>query len=58
MTLSAGYKTEHIQTDVGFMVAYGKGQDVIPLNLDFSNLVVTDVKEVLGFFFLATSYEF
>lgn len=58
LTLSAGYKTEHIQTDVGVMVAYGKGQDVIPLNLDFSNLVVTDVKELLAFFFLATSYEF
>jgi hypothetical protein len=58
LSISGGYAGEHVRTDIGFNVAYGQGRDLIPQNLDFTNLVPTDVKQLSAYFFLATSYEF
>jgi len=58
LTLSAGVRTEHVRTDVGFTGWYGKGTDVIPKNLDFTVLGRTDATEYGLFVFLATAYDF
>jgi len=58
VTLSGGYWIEHVHTDLGVMLSYGTGPDLVPNNLDFSNLIPTDVKELNAYVFLATSYEF
>jgi hypothetical protein len=58
LTLGAGLRTEHVKTDVGFTGWYGKGSDVIPVDLDFSRLGRTDATEYGLFVYLATAYEF
>jgi len=57
-TLSGGYWIEHVHTDLGVMLSYGSGPDLVPDNLDFSNLIRSNVKELNAYVFLATSYEF
>jgi hypothetical protein len=58
LTLSGGFRSEHVRTDVGFTGWWGKGTDVIPKDLDFSFLARTDAKEYGLFVFLATAYDF
>ncbi len=58
LTLGGGLRTEHVRTDVGVNVWYGKGSDVIPRNLDFGALSRTEATEYGLFVFLATAYEF
>jgi hypothetical protein len=57
-TVSIGMRSEHSSTDVGFNVSGGSGTDLVPNNLDFSQLKVTDASQVLLYIFLGTSYQF
>jgi long-chain fatty acid transport protein len=58
LTLSAGYLSEHVRTDVGLNLVYGAGEDLVPIDLDITRLRFTDVRELNAYLFLATSYEF
>ena len=58
LSLSAGLRTEHVRTDVGFTGWWGKGTDVIPKNLTFPPSARADAKEYGLFVFLATAYDF
>jgi long-chain fatty acid transport protein len=57
-TLSVGYRTEHTATDVGAIVSYGAGHDVVPSNLDFTDIIVTRSTQRYTYVFIASSYEF
>jgi long-chain fatty acid transport protein len=57
-SLSIGHRGEHVRLDLGLNVTYGKGEDLIPDNLDFSKLAIANATELLAYGFLATSYEF
>ena len=57
-TLSGGWRTEHTATDAGINLSYGSGTDLVPNNLDFSDLKPTTAKELLFYVFLASAYEF
>jgi long-chain fatty acid transport protein len=57
-SLSIGYKTEHTQTDLGFVTSYGLGQAIVTHNLDFSDFRVSDMTHTLLYFVLAAAYEF
>jgi hypothetical protein len=57
-TFSVGYRSDHTSTDLGLNVSGGSGQDLVPRNLDFSDLKVTGSSQLLLYVFLATSYEF
>jgi hypothetical protein len=57
-TLSAGFITEHVKTDVGLTAWFGSGSDVIPDNLDFSRPLRSHASEYGVYVSLATAYEF
>lgn len=57
-TLSGGWRTQHTATDAGINVSYGSGTDLVPNNLDFSDLKPTTAKQLLFYVFLASAYEF
>ena len=57
-TLSGGWRTEHSATDAGINFSYGSGTDVVPNNLDFTDLKATTAKHLLFYLFLASAYEF
>jgi len=57
-TLSGGFRTEHTSTDVGINLSYGTGTDLVPNNLDFTDLKPTEAKQLLLYVFLASAYEF
>jgi uncharacterized protein UPF0164 len=48
----------HTATDVGINVSYGSGTDLVPNNLDFSDLKPTESRQLLFYVFLASAYEF
>ena len=45
-------------TDVGLNLSYGKGTDLSPNNLNFSDLKPTSSSQFLVYLFLASAYEF
>lgn len=55
---SVGFRSTHVVTDVGFNVAYGRGQELVPLNLDFSQPTAGKAEQLLLYLFLSTAYEF
>lgn len=57
-TLSGGWRTQHTATDAGINFSYGKGTDLVPNNLDFSDLKPTAAKQLFFYVFLASAYEF
>jgi long-chain fatty acid transport protein len=57
-TLSGGFRTEHTSTDVGINLSYGTGTDLVPNNLDFSDLKPTPATQLLFYVFLASAYQF
>jgi hypothetical protein len=57
-SLSAGFLSEHVKTDVGITAWFGSGTDVIPDNLDFSKLLRSHASEYGVYISLATAYEF
>jgi long-chain fatty acid transport protein len=57
-TVSIGMRSEHSSTDVGVNVSGGSGTDVVPNNLDFTQLKVTDASQLSLYLFLGTSYQF
>jgi type 1 fimbria pilin len=57
-TLSGGFRTEHTSTDVGINLSYGSGTDLVPNNLDFTDLKPTTATQLLFYVFLASAYEF
>ena len=58
LTASAGYKTEHVSTDLGLNLAYGSGTEYLPVQLDFTNVKPMGASQLFAYLFLATSYEF
>jgi len=58
LTLSGGWRTEHSATDAGINLSYGSGKDLVPNNLDFTDLKPTTAKQLLFYLFLASAYEF
>jgi long-chain fatty acid transport protein len=58
LSLSGGFRTDHVRTDVGFTGWWGNGTDVIPRNFTFPPTARTDAKEYGLFVFLATAYDF
>ena len=58
LSTSAGYRTEHITTDVGINLAIGSGTEYLPVQLDFNNVKPANATQLFAFVFLATSYEF
>lgn len=57
-TSSIGFKTFHTETNLGVIVSYGEGTDLIAPNFDFSNLAPSRSTQFLGYVFLSTTYEF
>ena len=57
-TVSIGMNSEHSSTNVGLNVSGGSGTDVVPNNLDFTQLKVTDSSQLLLYVFLGTAYQF
>lgn len=57
-TFSAGLRTAHTATDAGLNVSYGSGTDLVPNNLDFSDLKPSTSKQLLLYVFLSSAYEF
>jgi hypothetical protein len=57
-TLSGGWHTQHTSTDAGINLSYGSGTDLVPNNLNFSDLKPTTAKQLLFYVFLASAYEF
>jgi hypothetical protein len=57
-TMSIGMNSEHSSTNVGLNISGGSGTDLIPNNLDFTQLKVTDSSQLLLYLFLGTSYQF
>ncbi len=58
VTGSIGFKTEHSATDIGLTLTYASGQELIPNNFHFSDLVVTSSTQTSLYVFLSSSYEF
>jgi len=57
-TFASGLRTAHTATDVGVNVSYGSGTDLVPNNLDFSDLKPSTSKQFLLYVFLSSAYEF
>ena len=57
-SFSIGYQTEHTETDFGTNVTFGSGQDLIPYNLNFSDLRVTSATSRNLYLFLSSAYRF
>ena len=55
---SVGFRSQHVVTDLGFNVSYGRGQEYLPINLDFSQPRAGQVEQLLLYIFLSTAYEF
>jgi hypothetical protein len=55
---SAGLQTANTSSSIGLNVSYGKGHDVVPDNLDFTQLKNTKATQRLIYVFVATAYEF
>jgi hypothetical protein len=55
---SLGLRTEHTSTDVGINFSYGSGTDLVPNNLDFSDLKPSVSRQLLFYVFLASAYQF
>src|SRR2546423_2543382 len=56
-TTSIGLRTEHTATDVGINLSYGKGTDLSPNNLNFSDLKPTSSSQLLVYLLLASAYQ-
>jgi hypothetical protein len=57
-TVSVGVRTDHSSTDFGLCVSGGSGTDLVPNNLDFTNLKPTTATQLMVYAFLGTSYQF
>lgn len=55
---SAGYRTDHVSTDVGINLSTGSGTEYLPYQLDFTDIRPEGADQFLTYVFLATSYEF
>ncbi len=57
-SFSIGYQSEHTETDIGANLSFGSGEDLIPNNLNFSDLRVTSSSTRNLYLFLASAYHF
>ena len=57
-TFSLGLRTEHTATNIGLNLSYGSGSDIVPNNLDFSDVKPSTARQYLVYVFLASAYEF
>jgi len=55
---SVGLQTANTSSSIGANVSYGKGHDLVPDNLDFTQPKNTKATQRLLYLFVATSYEF
>ena len=58
VSLSVGHRSTNVVTDVGLNLSYGTGKEVLPRQLDFTDLSYQDASQYLVYLFLATAYEF
>lgn len=58
VSLSVGHRSTNVVTDVGVNLSYGTGKEVLPRQLDFTDLSYQDASQYLVYLFLATAYEF
>jgi hypothetical protein len=57
-SFSIGYQSEHTETDIGANLSFGSGEDLIPNNLNFSDLRVSSSTTRNLYLFLASAYRF